>query len=270
VIAEADFEQDTITLKMQCSDYKVGAGKHWLHTTKPAQPAHNPLWLATHPDMLTTPPAPPSPEGTVLLPKRMTQAMRDVTDTEDWTWEDLLAAAEAITEGEYNELAAPPAAQKAIEFGMNGEKMMFKVGVQQFTLDYEPDTQDEFNFMRDMLANAFSTFTPDVKTTPAAQPAVQEPKQTPPFTFRRFVAGSERAQDVAVHREVTLEAAVRVAAKICPPSESGHPTVLVYTQPAAQPAVPDAITDSGENPEYRAGWNECRETMLQILKARTL
>jgi hypothetical protein len=40
VIDEADFEQDTITLKMQCSDYKVGAGQHWLHTTKPAaQPA---------------------------------------------------------------------------------------------------------------------------------------------------------------------------------------------------------------------------------------
>jgi hypothetical protein len=37
VIAEADFEQATITLKMQCSDYKVGAGQHWLHTTSPAQ-----------------------------------------------------------------------------------------------------------------------------------------------------------------------------------------------------------------------------------------
>jgi hypothetical protein len=36
VIAEADFEQDTITLKMQCSDYEVRAGQHWLHTTKPA------------------------------------------------------------------------------------------------------------------------------------------------------------------------------------------------------------------------------------------
>jgi hypothetical protein len=42
------------------------------------------------------------------------------------------------------------------------------------------------------------------------------------------------------------------------------------TKPAAQPAAPDAITDIGENPDYRAGWNECRETMLQILKARTL
>jgi hypothetical protein len=78
-------------------------------------------------------------------------------------------------------------------------------------------------------------------TTPPAAP-VQEPKQSPPFTFRRFVAGSERAQDVAVHREITLDAAIRVAAKICPPSESGHPTVLVYTPPPpAQPAVP--LTD---------------------------
>jgi hypothetical protein len=36
VIAEADFEQNTITLEMKCSDYKVGAGQHWLHTTPPA------------------------------------------------------------------------------------------------------------------------------------------------------------------------------------------------------------------------------------------
>ena len=102
-------------------------------------------------------------------------------------------------------LATPPAAQKAIEFGMHGKKMMFKVGVQQFTLDYEPDTQDEFNFMRDMLVHAFSIFTPDVKTTPPAQPA-----------------------------------------------------------------VPDAIIEAGESPDYRDGWNDCRQTMLQILKARTL
>jgi hypothetical protein len=36
LIAEADFEQNTVTLEMQCSDYKVGAGQHWLHTTPPA------------------------------------------------------------------------------------------------------------------------------------------------------------------------------------------------------------------------------------------
>jgi hypothetical protein len=107
--------------------------------------------------------------------------MRDVTDQEDWRWEDLLAAAEAITEDEYNEiaaLAAQPAPElKPVEFGMNGEKMMFKVGVQQFTLDYEPDTQDEFNFMRDMLVHAFSTFTPDVKAIPPAAHAPITPAE---------------------------------------------------------------------------------------------
>jgi hypothetical protein len=36
----------------------------------------------------------------------------------------------------------------------------------------------------------------------------------------------------------------------------------------AQLAVPDAIIEAGESPEFRDGWNECRETMLQMLKAR--
>jgi hypothetical protein len=66
--------------------------------------------------LYTTPPAAPAPKGMVLVPKRMTQAMRDVTDQEDWTWQDLLAAAEAITEDEYNELAAaqPEAVQEPV------------------------------------------------------------------------------------------------------------------------------------------------------------
>ncbi len=38
-IEEADFEKDTITLKMLTSQYVVRAGKHWLSTTPPAQPA---------------------------------------------------------------------------------------------------------------------------------------------------------------------------------------------------------------------------------------
>jgi hypothetical protein len=36
----------------------------------------------------------------------------------------------------------------------------------------------------------------------------------------------------------------------------------------AQPAVPDAIIEAGESPDYRDGWNDCRQTMLEILKAR--
>jgi hypothetical protein len=43
---------------------------------------------------------------------------------------------------------------------------------------------------------------------------------------------------------------------------------IYTTPPAAQPAVPDAIIEAGESPEFRDGWNECRETMLQMLKAR--
>jgi hypothetical protein len=37
---------------------------------------------------------------------------------------------------------------------------------------------------------------------------------------------------------------------------------------AVAQAVPDAIIEAGESPEFRDGWNECRETMLQMLKAR--
>ena len=44
---------------------------------------------------------------------------------------------------------------------------------------------------------------------------------------------------------------------------------LLYTNPpAAQPAIPDAITDNSESPEYRAGWNECREVMAGMLRGK--
>lgn len=37
----------------------------------------------------------------------------------------------------------------------------------------------------------------------------------------------------------------------------------LYTSPPEQRTVlPDAITDDSESPEYRAGWNECREVMM--------
>ena len=31
--------------------------------------------------------------------------------------------------------------------------------------------------------------------------------------------------------------------------------------------IPDAITDNSESPEYRAGWNECRELTIQMRKS---
>lgn len=35
LIAESDFSQDTVTLVMQCTDYKVSADKYWLTTIPP-------------------------------------------------------------------------------------------------------------------------------------------------------------------------------------------------------------------------------------------
>jgi hypothetical protein len=54
------------------------------------------------------------PDGYVLAPLKMNQAMRDVVDHEGWDWADLLAAAQCVTEDEYaiaqaNDDAAPQA-----------------------------------------------------------------------------------------------------------------------------------------------------------------
>jgi hypothetical protein len=41
----------------------------------------------------------------------------------------------------------------------------------------------------------------------------------------------------------------------------------LYTTPPAQPAVPDAIgPNEDELPAYAAGWNDCRQTMLEMMK----
>jgi hypothetical protein len=41
----------------------------------------------------------------------------------------------------------------------------------------------------------------------------------------------------------------------------------VYTTPPAQPAVPDAIgPNEDELPAYAAGWNDCRQAMLEMMK----
>jgi hypothetical protein len=41
---------------------------------------------------------------------------------------------------------------------------------------------------------------------------------------------------------------------------------ILKEHPAAQPAVPDAITDNSESPEYRTGWNDCRQAMMEMMK----
>ena len=60
---------------------------------------------STLPSAYATPDAPTSLRSWVRVPMVMTQAMRDVTDSDEWSWEELLAAAEAITEQEYEQLS---------------------------------------------------------------------------------------------------------------------------------------------------------------------
>jgi hypothetical protein len=52
------------------------------------------------------------------------------------------------------------------------------------------------------------------------------------------------------------------------PNTGPHPNFTViplYTTPPA-PAVPDAITDNSESPDYREGWNDCRQAMMEMMK----
>jgi hypothetical protein len=47
----------------------------------------------------------------------------------------------------------------------------------------------------------------------------------------------------------------------------GKCTPLYTTPPAAQPAVPDAIgPNEDELPAYAAGWNDCRQAMMEMMK----
>jgi hypothetical protein len=47
----------------------------------------------------------------------------------------------------------------------------------------------------------------------------------------------------------------------------GFDRVEYYTNPPAQPAVPDAIgPNEDELPAYAAGWNDCRQAMLEMMK----
>jgi hypothetical protein len=87
-------------------------------------------------------------------------------------------------------------------------------------------------------------------------PCIGAPKQPPsqpapvqePWKYRRW-------NDEAEKWELT--------------DDCGWPSEPVYTAPPA-PAVPDAIhhTDLSEHPQYIEGWNECRQAMMEMMKAR--
>ncbi|MDO9071624.1 MAG: hypothetical protein Q7U73_00010 [Rubrivivax sp.] len=51
---------------------------------------------------------PLAPKGFAIVPLRMTREMEQAIEIEGWQWEDLLAAAEAITEEQYADIQSEP------------------------------------------------------------------------------------------------------------------------------------------------------------------
>jgi len=86
----------------------------------------------------------------------------------------------------------------------------------------------------------------------AAQPAVQEP------------LGYLEIDDIESQREYPHN-----CRNVNLWHEGGQGMAAIYTTPpAAQPAIPDALTsaDIQEHIEYVAGWNECRQAMMEMMK----
>jgi hypothetical protein len=169
------------------------------------------------------------------------------------------------------------------------------------------DYAERKGFMPDYIADAWEGFNylvDEKHTPPAAQPAVQEPEHLQQGVDALVSAAGTALEVLEKHRQMKGEApmgmlGVRAMEKIKeafgllypqddyePPAAQPAPeqyTALeqaltrlqkrygeLEAKAAAQPSVPDAITDNSEDPNYRAGWNDCRQAMLQILKARTL
>lgn len=74
--------------------------------------------------LAAAPAAAPTPEGYALVPLRLTRAMEDVLN-EEWQWEDLLAAAEAITPEQYDEIAAAAPIVQPVAMVDAGDDGMF-------------------------------------------------------------------------------------------------------------------------------------------------
>lgn len=81
-------------------------------------------------------------------------------------------------------------------------------------------------------------FIENTRPSPASKPVAG-----PPFVFDRYINGTLMAEGVSIEREDTLEAAVRVAAKIAPRGPNGETPVLVLAHPPADRALLDEAAE---------------------------
>jgi hypothetical protein len=102
-----------------------------------------------------------------------------------------------------------------------------------------------------------------IKQALAAQPAAQESSNYNEFV-ETACALIKAADDAAADRDYMLDSDDCI--RVLRGEWKGEFLNDMPQRPAAQPAVPDAITDNSESTEYRTGWNDCRAEMLKGMK----
>jgi hypothetical protein len=102
----------------------------------------------------------------------------------------------------------------------------------------------------------------------------QSPEHSEVFTkaqLLQYGADCVKAAQPAVQEPITLPSYADLVSAIQRAAEAAGPKLLkefFNGYKDAQPAVPDALTsaDIQEHIEYVAGWNECRQAMLEMMK----
>ncbi len=126
--------------------------------------------------------APQPPAGFALVPLRMSQDMRDVTDSEGWTWEDLLAAAGAVTEEEYTAISAAPqqAQEVAGSYQAGWDACMSLWADHMKRMNAALNAPMKLGYANH-AAELHARMTQELAAAPQAAPAPQtEPKNLPP------------------------------------------------------------------------------------------
>lgn len=163
--------------------------------------------VANHRAAPAAPVAVAVPEGFALVPLRMTRAMQDVTEQEGWAWEDLLASAEAITEEQYGDIAAAPAAPAAPDAVCMGRDELINM-----LDDLVPLLQSHVRSVRDWREQHAATSAPaSVSEAPVAVPLTDEElrealRQCPPDAVENLRVRWLYAKDFARAIERTLAA----------------------------------------------------------------
>jgi hypothetical protein len=104
----------------------------------------------------------------------------------------------------------------------------------------------------------------------ATKQALATPVQEPDAYMYASIAGPvvlHRMKPMGVATVWCVQAQLENDIKVSKMYPLAHSITPLYTTPPAQPTVPDAIgPNEDELPAYAAGWNDCRQAMLERMK----